>query len=117
MEHRTLLISIIHFFLFLSFYLVKNAHFTVVAVSLSSLSLYIGAIGASKYLHQTLLNTVIRSPMTTFFDVTPIGRIMNRFSNDINEVDNEIPATLRAFTSCFFGVFNLYIKHSFFGCG
>lgn len=40
-----------------------------------------------------------------FFDQTPLGRIMNRFSKDVQEVDTDLPATLRAFSSCVFGVY------------
>lgn len=39
-----------------------------------------------------------------FFDTTLTGRILNRFSNDTKEVDNDLPATLRAFSACCFGV-------------
>lgn len=41
----------------------------------------------------------------SFFDMTPLGRIINRFSKDINEVDNDLPATLRACSACLFTVF------------
>lgn len=48
-----------------------------------------------------------------FFDQTPIGRIINRFSKDIEAVDSDLPATLRAFTACLFGVFlGLLYVHS-----
>lgn len=67
--------------------------------------MYIGTLSAAQYLHNHLLNTVMRAPTTTFFDVTPVGRIINRFSHDVDAVDNELPATLRAWSSCFFGVF------------
>jgi ABC-type multidrug transport system fused ATPase/permease subunit len=36
-----------------------------------------------------LLLTVLRLPMA-WFDATPTGRIINRFSNDINEIDTGI---------------------------
>lgn len=75
------------------------------SVAFSTLSLYVGALGAAKYLHNSLLNSVLRAPMNTFFDVTPLGRILNRFSHDVDVTDTEFPATLRAFTSCFFGVY------------
>lgn len=83
---------------------IVHEYFTVFTIFLSTLSLYLGTLGAAKYLHNSLLRNVLRSPMTTFFDVTPIGRILNRFSHDVEVVDNEFPGTIRAFTSCFFGV-------------
>ncbi|KAK6200456.1 uncharacterized protein RJT21DRAFT_130974 [Scheffersomyces amazonensis] len=43
-------------------------------------------IRASKYFHDTMAKRVLRSPMS-FFETTPVGRILNRFSEDINVVD------------------------------
>lgn len=45
---------------------------------------------ASKLLHDTMARTVLRSPMS-FFETTPVGRIINRFSSDINELDDGLP--------------------------
>jgi ATP-binding cassette, subfamily C (CFTR/MRP), member 1 len=72
---------------------------------LSTLALYIGALNAARFLHNDLLNTTIRAPTSTFFDVTPVGRILNRFAKDIDTADNDLPATLRAFVACLFGVY------------
>ncbi len=40
----------------------------------------------SRSVHDSLLSAVLRSPMA-FFDTTPTGRVLNRFSADINAVD------------------------------
>lgn len=47
------------------------------------------SISGSKYLHEIMLNSVLRAPMQ-FFETTPIGRILNRFSNDIYKVDEQL---------------------------
>jgi ABC-type multidrug transport system fused ATPase/permease subunit len=39
-------------------------------------------MNTSKKLHAGLLKNVLRSPMN-FFDTTPVGRIVSRFSNDV----------------------------------
>jgi len=69
----------------------------------ATLSLYVGTLRAARVTHSYLLTKIMRAPMS-FFDQTPIGRIINRFSKDTEAVDSDLPATLRAFTACFFGV-------------
>ncbi|KAL4706573.1 hypothetical protein ACJJTC_015771, partial [Scirpophaga incertulas] len=74
----------------------------VVSVSVSSLALYLGALGAARALHAALLGGVLRAPTIGFFDCTPVGRVLNRFSKDVDVLDNVLPMTLRGWTSCFF---------------
>lgn len=76
----------------------------VVSVSVSSLALYLGTLAAARSLHAALLAGVLRAPSIGFFDCTPVGRVLNRFSKDVDVLDNVLPMTLRGWTSCFFGV-------------
>ncbi|XP_030595324.1 multidrug resistance-associated protein 5 [Archocentrus centrarchus] len=43
-------------------------------------------VRAASVLHDKLFNRILRSPMH-FFDTTPLGRILTRFSRDMDEVD------------------------------
>lgn len=45
-----------------------------------------GSVDAAIKLHKNLLYRILRSPMS-FFDTTPIGRIINRFSKDMDSID------------------------------
>ena len=65
--------------------------------------LYYSALNAAAFLHEKLLRNVLRSPVS-FFDTTPLGRILNRFAKDVDVVDNTLPGVLRMWTACFFGV-------------
>ncbi|KAF9975165.1 Multidrug resistance-associated protein 1 [Actinomortierella ambigua] len=56
----------------------------------SWVTMAVAGVRASKYLHNALLNNVLRLPMS-FFDTTPVGRIVNRFSSDVFSVDEMIP--------------------------
>jgi ABC-type multidrug transport system fused ATPase/permease subunit len=49
------------------------------ALLVTSLIFAIGCLRAARDLHNKLLNNVLRLPMA-FFDTTPLGRILNRFS-------------------------------------
>ncbi|KAK8386783.1 hypothetical protein O3P69_017907 [Scylla paramamosain] len=60
-------------------------------------------VHASVILHKMLLRNVLRSPMS-FFDVTPIGRIVNRFAKDIDTVDVMLPTNFRAWIGCLISV-------------
>ncbi|KAF9122276.1 hypothetical protein BG015_005585, partial [Linnemannia schmuckeri] len=48
------------------------------------------ALRGSRHLHNAMLRPLIHAPMS-FFDVTSSGKIVNRFSHDINSVDLELP--------------------------
>ncbi|KAI0925971.1 hypothetical protein AcV5_008554 [Taiwanofungus camphoratus] len=53
---------------------------------------------ASKELHSAALKRVMYAPMS-FFETTPLGRIMNRFAKDIDTIDNTLGDSLRMFMS------------------
>ncbi|XP_078352062.1 ATP-binding cassette sub-family C member 10-like isoform X2 [Oculina patagonica] len=62
-----------------------------------------GGICAAKVLHSRLLKSILSAPVS-FFDVTPIGRIVNRFSSDIYSIDDSLPFILNIFLAQAFGV-------------
>ncbi|KAJ2704612.1 hypothetical protein FB645_003109 [Coemansia sp. IMI 203386] len=62
--------------------------------SLQSLLLWTRcSIRASSKIHENMLVSVLRSPMS-FFDVTPLGRILNRFSSDLQRCDEALPRSV-----------------------
>ncbi|KAJ2668835.1 hypothetical protein IWW42_004971, partial [Coemansia sp. RSA 1085] len=62
--------------------------------SLQSLLLWTRcSIRASTLIHKNMLVSVLRSPMA-FFDVTPLGRILNRFSSDLQRCDEMLPRSV-----------------------
>ncbi|CAG0893469.1 unnamed protein product [Cyprideis torosa] len=44
----------------------------------------------SSRMHSAMFKSVLRAPMS-FFDATPLGRILNRFARDIDELDSRQP--------------------------
>ena len=51
---------------------------------------------AAEIIHRQVFSKILRSPMS-FFDTTPIGRITNRLSKDIDNTDMVIPQNFRIF--------------------
>lgn len=72
-------------------------------ILVASLALALGSLNGAEKLHSALLYNVLRSPMS-FFDTMPIGRLVNRFSKDIDTVDLAIPQTIRWWIMCFLQV-------------
>ncbi|CAH1274296.1 ABCC1 [Branchiostoma lanceolatum] len=83
-----------------------------VCVVLASFCSAYGGIRSSLHLHNKSLQNMLHSPMH-FFDVTPMGRIINRFSQDVNIVDTVIPMILRMWLSCLFWVLSTLFVISF----
>uniref|UniRef100_A0A9J2PKX2 Multidrug resistance-associated protein 1 n=1 Tax=Ascaris lumbricoides TaxID=6252 RepID=A0A9J2PKX2_ASCLU len=74
----------------------------------SQVFLVIGGLNASRHLHTPLLHNLMRSPMS-FFDTTPIGRILNRFGKDIDVIDQLLPINFRYFIMCILNVLSTLI--------
>ncbi|XP_026064935.1 ATP-binding cassette sub-family C member 9-like [Carassius auratus] len=64
---------------------------------ITSLTVEFLGVAAATNLHHNLLNKIIHAPIR-FFDVTPLGQILNRFSADTNIIDQHIPQTLESLT-------------------
>ncbi|XP_031634883.1 multidrug resistance-associated protein 7 [Contarinia nasturtii] len=65
-------------------------------------------IKAAKFIHNRLLNSVIFTEFS-FFDITPVGRILNRFSSDINTIDDSLPFILNIFLAQIAGLIGALI--------
>ena len=46
------------------------------------------SIYGTRKIHNDLITRVVRAPINLFFDVTPIGRILNKFSKDLRELED-----------------------------
>lgn len=60
---------------------------------------YLGCWMACRRIHNLLLERVMRLP-SHFFDTTPMGRILQRFSKDVEVVDSKLPELLTDWVIC-----------------
>ncbi|XP_067162182.1 ATP-binding cassette sub-family C member 6 isoform X2 [Apteryx mantelli] len=67
-----------------------------------------GGVLASHKLFLQLLRSVARSPMI-FFEQTPIGNLLNRFSKEIDAIDSVIPDKLKSLLGFLFNLLEIYL--------
>ncbi|KAI9805212.1 MAG: hypothetical protein M1825_001048 [Sarcosagium campestre] len=70
--------------------------------------LFIGSLTASRDIHQRLLQSVTRAKLK-FFDSTPLGQMINRFSKDIEAVDQEVATIALGTMHCLASVIMIVI--------
>ncbi|XP_077870404.1 ATP-binding cassette sub-family C member 9-like [Saccoglossus kowalevskii] len=64
--------------------------FSYIGISLVAISCQIMfSLYGARRVHIKLLRNIIHAPMR-FFDTTPVGRVLNRFSNDTNIIDQRL---------------------------
>ncbi|KAK1760405.1 ATP-dependent bile acid permease [Echria macrotheca] len=65
--------------------------------------IFFGSLTASWKLHKRLMNAVTGARFK-FFDVTPLGQMMNRFSKDLEGVDQEVAPIAIGVLGCALGI-------------
>ncbi|KAI2643619.1 multidrug resistance-associated protein [Xylaria nigripes] len=65
--------------------------------------LFFGSLTASWKIHRQLMTAVSRAKFK-FFDVTPLGQLMNRFSKDLEAVDQEVAGVAIGIMACSMGI-------------
>jgi ATP-binding cassette subfamily C (CFTR/MRP) protein 1 len=58
---------------------------------------------AASALHNAMLAAVMHAPMS-FFDTTPLGRIVARFSKDQDTLDKKLPESFNSLVACLLDV-------------
>ncbi|XP_068134048.1 ATP-binding cassette sub-family C member 9 isoform X2 [Hyperolius riggenbachi] len=69
----------------------------IILCLITSLTVEWMGLTAARNLHDNLLKKIILAPIR-FFESTPLGLILNRFSADTNIIDQHIPPTLESLT-------------------
>ncbi|KOO23503.1 multidrug resistance-associated protein 3, partial [Chrysochromulina tobinii] len=77
---------------------VAAALVSALCILLRSVLLAYASVSAGRRIHDDAVRAVFASP-ASFFDVTPLGRIINRFSGDVQKVDTALASSLSQFVS------------------
>ncbi|KAL1463596.1 hypothetical protein WDU94_015336 [Cyamophila willieti] len=86
----------------------------VTSILLFGLCTAVGSVLAAQELHRKVLASILHSSMS-FFDTTPVGRLISRFSQDIDTIDTNLPNFLKSWINCLHGVC-LFLTSFFFSC-
>ncbi|NXB65935.1 MRP7 protein, partial [Struthidea cinerea] len=81
-----------------------NSVFTIIRAFLFAY----GTLRAAAVIHNRLLQRVLKATVT-FFDTTPTGRILNRFSSDLYCVDDSLPFILNIFLADIYGLLGMLV--------
>ena len=94
----------VQFYIFSSSFLT----FSGILALLSYVVLADSCINAAGSQHLSLLTHVFRWPMF-LFDSTPVGRLVNRFSKDMDSIDVKIPDLWSDFLYCLFDTLSIFV--------
>ncbi|KAF9349026.1 hypothetical protein BGX26_012627 [Mortierella sp. AD094] len=75
---------------FLGIYAVFVALYIIFDMGANTLVLVVGGVRAARIMHESLLKNVLRLPMS-------VGRVINRFSSDVDNVDELVPFCISDF--------------------
>ena len=97
---------------------VDNGYYLVVYAGLGLLYILIcvvrlgiifkGALNASRKLHAKLIEAVLRAKFK-FFDTTPLGQITNRFSKDLQAIDQDLAPVAAGVFQSIFGIISIIL--------
>lgn len=80
----------------------------VIVTLANSFWLITSSLNAAKRLHNIMLQSVLRAPMV-FFHTNPIGRVINRFSKDLGDIDRNVASFANSFLGQVFQLLSTFV--------
>lgn len=82
---------------------------SIVSATIQTYAIFDYCRRASVNIHKSMVTNIMNATMS-FFDTHFIGNVLNRFSQDLNNIDEQLPFTMREFIRvrhnvCFFYTF------------
>jgi len=85
---------------------------TIAALFVRSIAIAFGSLRASRVTHDSMTRRVFYAPIS-WFDATPLGRIFNRFSSDIETIDKDMMNDISSFVDVMLAVLGVVGSISF----
>jgi ABC-type multidrug transport system fused ATPase/permease subunit len=76
-----------------------------IAMTIRSGVILMYSVTATKKLHGVILRSIFEAPLNLYFDTTPMGRILNRFSKDLTTLDTSFGFMLGSVVALFYRLF------------
>ncbi|KAG0025921.1 hypothetical protein BGZ81_006735 [Podila clonocystis] len=80
----------------------------MIVVMIGSFMLVVAVLKSSREMHDNAFVSVLNSPML-FFDTTPLGRILNRFSKDLSTIDNTLMNSINTLMIAIAGILGMLL--------
>ncbi|KAG0293961.1 hypothetical protein BGZ96_002011 [Linnemannia gamsii] len=99
----------------LDFYIGIYCFITLMAVFFTVVRMlwqFYGSLRASRDLYEQLLVSIVRAPIR-FFDTTPVGRIINRFSKDFEVIDTQMMSKMVSLATDALGIVTIILVVTF----
>ena len=89
-------------------------------VTIRASILYYASFISARRIHQNMVSSLLFAPLNEFFDRIPLGRILNRFTKDIDVIDNDIHWAYNFLSMAIFNIINTTVMNmyttSFYTC-
>ena len=78
--------------------------FTAGSIAMRVSSILYFSLGCDRKLHEDMITRVINAPINLYYDVTPIGRVLNKFSSDLGDLSTQLCFTYGSMLAMFYNL-------------
>jgi len=71
------------------------------------------SLGCDRKLHEDMIRRVSNAPINLYYDVTPIGRVLNKFSSDLGDLSTQLGFTYGSMLAMFYNLIQVVVIAAF----